>query len=144
MTIVCAIFLLQAAFAQTNYGSIEGKITDLATKEPLLFATVAVFKTGSETPITGTETDLDGNYSISMLDPGIYDIQASYSGYDPISVQKIEVKSGEVTRLNIGLRQPTESFGCDFYWVEPMISMDNTTSGKVIRAKDIQKSPLKW
>lgn len=147
-TIICAIFFFQIASAQDSPGSIEGKISDLEAKEPLLFATVAVYKTGSETPFTGVETDLDGNYSISNLDPGVYDIEVSYVGYTKKKVNEIKVIAGEVTRLNIGLKESINDepiyFGCDFYWYEPLIRHDDTTSGRTITARDIANSPLKW
>lgn len=78
----------QDSLLQTELDTIFGKVIDQETKEPLMFATVAIFKSGSETPFTGVETDLDGNYQI-VVPTGIYDIQASYAGYNPIAINKI-------------------------------------------------------
>lgn len=58
---------------------IKGLITDHLTGDPLTFAVVALIKNGKI--ISGTETDLDGRYSISVAEPGIYEIEVSYVGY---------------------------------------------------------------
>ena len=61
--------------AQTT---LEGKVTDAVTGEPILFGTVALYK--NDVLITGTDTDLDGNYFFSDMDPGNYDVEVSYVG----------------------------------------------------------------
>ena len=59
--------LILVCFATTVWGqtSLEGKVTDGQTGEAILFGTVSLFKNGSF--ITGTETDLDGNYVFSNM-----------------------------------------------------------------------------
>ncbi|MCB0660125.1 MAG: hypothetical protein KDC04_04275, partial [Saprospiraceae bacterium] len=61
LLILCVVFASTAGLvAQTT---IEGKVKDVKTKEPILFGTIALYRGG--VLITGTETDLDGNYFIS-------------------------------------------------------------------------------
>ena len=69
--------------------SLQGKITDQDNGEPILFGTVALMKDGNI--LTGTETDFDGNYSFSNIDPGTYDIEASYVGYQPTRITGVVV-----------------------------------------------------
>ncbi|HUR32071.1 MAG TPA: carboxypeptidase-like regulatory domain-containing protein, partial [Saprospiraceae bacterium] len=64
------------AWSQT---SLEGKVTDASTGETIIFANIVLFKNGNQ--ITGTQTDLDGNYVFSNIDPGTYDVEVHYTGY---------------------------------------------------------------
>mgnify|MGYP000111985221 CR=1 FL=1 len=108
-----------------------------------MFATIKLYKTGVATPETGTETDLDGNYSISNLDEGIYDIKVSYVGYGEKTVTKVKIENGKITILNIALEEGLSDCGFVFKYVEPLIRFDNTSSGRVYKAEDLRRSPIK-
>ena len=131
------------AIAQSSTGSLEGKITDQGNKQPLMFATVSLYKTGSATPETGTETDLDGNYSISNLDPGKYDIEVSYVGYSSQKITGVTIYSGEIIRKNVELLEGVTTDVLEIVYVEPLIRADNTTQGKKISSEDIANLPSK-
>jgi len=79
-------------WAQT--GSVQGNVTD--GEFPLIGVTVVI--PGST---TGTVTDFDGNYRMD-LDPGTYDLVASYVGYDPLR-QQVVVTAGKTSTLNFTL-----------------------------------------
>lgn len=85
------------AYAQGKV-SIIGKVTDKSNNEELIGANVLVVGTTS-----GSSTDIDGNYSIKNLNPGSYSLKISYVSYQSMVIEKVEVKSGEVTTLNISL-----------------------------------------
>ena len=144
-TILSLCFFQQTIFAQNdslNLFSIQGKVTDLETKETLMFATVALYKNGSETPLTGLETDLDGNYKIEV-EAGVYDIEVSYAGYGAVRVNAIRVD--KLVTKNVALKSGIEDVpvcGLPGH-VEPLIRFDNTTSGRRISGKDISRMPIK-
>ena len=73
--------LLASVWAQTNNStSLAGKITDNETGEELIGANLTVYQAG--VLINGTSTDFEGNYSL-FLNPGSYNIEVSYIGYEP-------------------------------------------------------------
>ncbi len=93
--------VLLFAFVQTfgqGKGTISGKITDKSNNEELIGANILVVGT-----TTGSSTDIDGNYSIKNLDPGTYSLKISYVSYQNMVIEKVAVKSDEVTTLNISL-----------------------------------------
>ncbi|MBL0101677.1 MAG: carboxypeptidase-like regulatory domain-containing protein [Saprospiraceae bacterium] len=53
----------------------------------------------------GTSTDIDGNYIITDLVPGTYDIQVSYIGYETISQYEIDVRGIRPTIFNFELSE---------------------------------------
>lgn len=79
-------------------GTISGKITDKSNNEELIGANILVVGT-----TTGSSTDIDGNYSIKNLDPGSYSLKISYVSYQSMVIEKVDVKSDEVTMVNISL-----------------------------------------
>jgi outer membrane receptor protein involved in Fe transport len=134
------LFLGTVTFAQT---SIEGKLKDEKTGEPILFGTVALYKNG--VLLTGVETDIDGNYFITNLTPGSYDVEAKYLGYTDIRKTGVLLKSGQTTRVNFEMN--TGGVLIDeivvIEYKVPLIDVDNTTSGTIITSEKIATLPVK-
>lgn len=89
-------------FGQTNEknqtSEIKGRVYDALTNESIPFANVAIQDTDK-----GAVTDIDGNYVISNLEPGLYNIQASFVGYEIATIFEIEVFRNRPTDLDIGM-----------------------------------------
>ena len=82
--------------AQTGF--ITGSIVDSKTDEPLIGANIMIVGTS-----TGAVANLDGNFTIQNLKPGIYTLKCSFISYESSIKKDIMVKSGENTSLNIRL-----------------------------------------
>ncbi|MFK7806221.1 MAG: carboxypeptidase regulatory-like domain-containing protein [Saprospiraceae bacterium] len=125
-------------FAQT---SLNGKITDGETAEELIAANIAVYKEGVF--ITGVTTDFNGNYNI-QLDPGTYDVEASYIGYSPSRTNGVVVRAGQANKLDLtlGVGVSLDEIVVTDYKV-PLVDQDNTTQGAIVTGEDIQKFATK-
>ena len=122
--------------------ALQGKVTDGASGEPIIFGTVAVYKNG--TLITGTETDFDGNYLISPIDPGTYDVEFSYIGYQSERVIGMVVKADQSNKLDKAITEGvTLATAVIVDYKAPLIDFDNTTQGKTITSEDIRSLPTK-
>ena len=141
--LVIAILFSQFAIGQSDSISIQGKITDAENKQPLMFATVAIYKNGYEVLVTGTNTDLDGNYSVSNLDTGFYDIKVSYTGYKEKNIAKVEIFNDTTLVQNIELSEGVEKSDIIFSCPPPMIRHDRFTKGRVYTSEDLRNSPIK-
>lgn len=84
-------------FAQV--GKIAGKVVDRETKEPLIGANVII-----EGTTLGASTDLNGNYVILNVPPGVYTLKASYVGYQTITIRNVRVTVGLTTEVNFEMR----------------------------------------
>ena len=78
--------------------TLTGQITDNATQEPLIAATIQIGQ-------KGTLTDFDGNYSIT-INEGTHQLTVRYVGYET-TTQTIELKAGENLSINLGLEPQT-------------------------------------
>lgn len=77
--------LIIGAEAIYSQATLNGNVSD--AEGPLIGATIKIVGT-----LTGTTTDLDGNYSMD-LDPGAYVLEATYTGYTALQ-QTITVNQG--------------------------------------------------
>ncbi len=127
------------SIAQT---SLQGKVTDGASNEPILFGTVALMKDGNI--IKGVETDLDGNYYFSDINPGTYDVEASYVGYTASRLTGVLVKADKSNKLDLEI---TEGVLADEIVITeyrvPLIEFDNTSTGGTVTSEDIKSLPTK-
>lgn len=91
------VFLIPiVSFSQT--GTLKGKIMDAELGEELIGATVLI-----EGTTIGSSSDLDGNFTISDIEPGIYTFVSQYISFQSQRFENIEVKAGEITNLNVSL-----------------------------------------
>ena len=104
------LFLILISFNSPNllaqYGRISGKIVDYETGEALIGCNVLLEGTS-----IGAAADIDGNYNISSVPVGRYNIIFSNIGYSKSKIENIEILSGSTTIVNYSLK--TESFKTD-------------------------------
>lgn len=128
------------AFAQGGAGTLKGKVTDAETKKPLPFVNVIVFLNGNL--VTGAQTDPDGEYTIKPVDPGTYDIQFTFVGYQTQNQKGVPVSAGKIQFVNAAL-----SSGVDMNVIEikdfkvPLIDKDGGASGGTVTREELQKMP---
>ena len=104
-TVVLAAFFVAAvaagAGAVVTTGILEGRVSDVDTGEPLAGVNIAIQGSGLT-----TVTNADGEYIITNLPPGSYDVSASLVGYVDAVRTGVVILQEEPTAANFAL-QPT-------------------------------------
>lgn len=77
-----SLCLLFSGVLVAQTGTIRGFIYEQGTGEPLIFTPVVLKGAGM-----GAQTDVNGYYSISKLQPGTYTLMVAYLGYDTLQKQ---------------------------------------------------------
>ncbi len=135
------IFLLlmpSLAFAGTA-GKIKGTVTDLSSGEPLVGANILVVGTSF-----GAATDVSGEYRISNLDAGVYEVKASYIGYQTITVSNIRVNADLTTELNFELPAEGIEVGVvEVIALKPLVQKDLTNAQRITTSDDIEALPIR-
>lgn len=90
--------LILFSTTQSYSQSIKGKITDASNSDPLVGAVVKIQGTS-----LGAQADLDGNYEITDIKPGVYNLEYSYIGYKSKILKDIVVTAKITTNLNVSL-----------------------------------------
>lgn len=88
------------AFAQTQYGRISGKVIDQATNNGLPFVTVYLYL--GEQQKLSARSNSGGNFSFVNVQPDVYTIRTSKSGYAEYAKQ-LRVNPNFTTKLYIPL-----------------------------------------
>ncbi len=82
-------------------GVIRGSVTDATTKQPIEYATIAIFQHTQTAPLTGTITETSGQFRITGLSDGIFDIEVTFMGYHSQRFEKVEINKTNAA-INLG------------------------------------------
>ena len=85
-----------------NQFSLEGVLRDMNLDEPVPFGKVALYQ--NEKLIYGEDTDIDGRYTFSNIDVGVYQIKASIYGYDFIDITEVVIKDDKQNIADLELK----------------------------------------
>lgn len=86
--------------AQQLQGIMEGKVIDKITLEPLPGVNIIIPGTNK-----GTATNIEGEFRITGLEVGIYQLRASFVGYNSITKSDITVNSSRPARVTFELSE---------------------------------------
>jgi outer membrane receptor protein involved in Fe transport len=134
---LCFSLLSVNLFGGTT-GKIAGKIIDAKSKEPLIGVNIILIGT-----TMGATTDLDGNYFILNIPPGIYEIKATEIGYAPVSITNIRVSADQTTRIDFEMsEQAVELRSVVITASKPLVQRDLTSTQANISGNNISMLPV--
>lgn len=109
-------------------GALIGTVTDAATGEPLVGASVAVG--GAR---WGAMTDAGGNFKIDKIDEGVYTVAVSYIGYNATQVNDVQIQAGTSTRINVRLNAASSSLEEVVVTAKTDVILENSSDMSVLR-----------
>lgn len=98
------ILLTAVTFAQT--GSIMGKVTDIVSKQPLIGVNIVLIGTNF-----GAATNINGEYTITNVPVGTYQMRASAIGYSSLTKTDVIVSSGKPAMIDFSLEETVLELG---------------------------------
>lgn len=105
--LVCALAVLPV-WAQGT-GSIQGKVIDSKTKEPMEYVNVSIRQLGSTVPLAGTVTDHEGKFQLGKIKNGSYTLSVSFIGYTTYEKEfTISAKTQNVNFQTIPLQEDAQ------------------------------------
>ncbi|MCB0819032.1 MAG: TonB-dependent receptor [Bacteroidetes bacterium] len=94
-SLLALLFICLTTFLNAQTATVRGFVYNKNNGEPIIFSTVFL-----EGTTYGTQTDVNGFYSISKVPPGSYKLTFSGVNYEQVSVA-ISLKAGELKSQNI-------------------------------------------
>lgn len=138
LLIFVMLFSVSAAFSQSTV--LTGKVTD-DQGEALIGATIKVLS-GTDF-VRGTITDFNGDYRV-QLDPGNYDVEVSYTGYQTQKLTGVRVLVNTINSVDYVmvssnvLGEVTVSA-----FKVPLIEQDKTSTGQTLTSEQIKNLPTR-
>jgi outer membrane receptor for ferrienterochelin and colicin len=81
-------------------GTIAGKVVDVKTQEEIIGANVVI-----EGTTVGAATDMEGNFTINNVKPGVYSLVVSFVTYKTHLIKDVVVESGKKTTVEVTLAE---------------------------------------
>jgi hypothetical protein len=138
--LLCVLCLLGVLSAQTGNGTITGVVTD-ATGAVVANAPIEVKNTETGVIFRATSTDT-GNYTVSQLPIGQYEVTAAVQGFKKYDRQNLTLSAAQVMRIDIPLQVGATS---ESVTVSSEASLLKTESGDMahnITFGDLKDLPL--
>ncbi len=139
---VCILFLCagSVALAQAGRGSISGLITD---QGGALVQGAHVTLLNPATGVTQhTVSSSAGLYTFISLNPAVYKVTASQTGFKAVALDKITVNVDEVTEVNITLQVGAATETINVTEGVSLVEPSNSTVGSLIGSETIDRVPL--
>lgn len=133
--IVAAASLL---FAGTT-GILEGTVVDRDSREPLVGVSVSIAGTG-----LGAATDAEGNFQVSNVEAGTYDVRITNIGYQPVVYKGVTIRPDLRTRIRIEMvPSAVEMEAVEITAERPLIQKDVTSTNFSVGGKQMERLPVK-
>lgn len=89
------LFLLFTVVSNAQNSNVTGLVSDALTKEPLEYASVAIYRTNDSSLVTGVITDPSGKFKIEKLNQGGYFIRTQFLGYETGQSEDFTLNAGQ-------------------------------------------------
>jgi len=117
-------------------GLIKGRVYDAITNEALVFGVVQV--PNSE---YGIQTDAEGYYELCLA-PGVYNLHASYLGYEDLTIFEIIVSRNKPAQIDFAMKSNESDLGTVVIIANPFVKKEESPlSLRSIGTAEIQRNP---
>lgn len=138
---VLIVFLASvSAFAQTNRGGIAGTVTD-SSGSVVADATVTVINLGTN-DIRNTKTTGAGGYSVSDLEPVVYEVKVEAPGFKTAIVREVKVDTSQTAPVDISLSAGSVDTKITVEASSIIIDTQSGTLSGTVTERQIQDIPL--
>lgn len=141
--LLCTPLLVLSCFTSHTFagttGKIVGKVTETGKKEQLVGVNILIDGTK-----LGAATNVDGQYVIINVPPGIFSLTASSLGYQTSRITNVKVSVDLTTHIDFELKESALEMNEEIVTVarRPMIQRDLTSASSKISAEQIKAYPV--
>jgi hypothetical protein len=137
MLLVTILLLAPAALLAS--GKLRGKIVDTDSGEPLVGANVSIQGT-----MLGATADINGEYIVLNVPPGVYTIKATFVGYTPYTVSNVRVNNDLTTTINVVLSTEAVALqAVEIIAQRPLVNKSATNAVRISTSEDLATLPVR-
>ncbi|MBI1185125.1 TonB-dependent receptor plug domain-containing protein [bacterium] len=140
VAILFVLYWVASTVLAQSTATIKGSITDKANGEGLVGANVIIIGTNM-----GTASDALGNYTITNVKPGEYNVEVTFMGYEKVMQTGIKVKAGQVLELNFQLGESVNFLDDEVVIIgeKPLVDVEQSQSEVKVGAEKISAGPAR-
>jgi len=138
---LAAILLaVPARLSAQGKATIKGKVVDAKNGEALPSVNIVVKGT-----YYGNVTNLNGEYSVTGVNPGTYTIDFSLIGYKTVEYASVKIGAGETKQIDVKLEETVLTLGQEIVIIgdKPLFNVEETQSTRSFSSTDIKASAVK-
>ena len=140
--LLCFTLVCSSALAQNDRASITGRVID-PSGASVSGAAVKVTNVNTGATFDATTND-DGRFVVpSVLQVGIYKVEASKSGFKTTVSENIELRIGDVREVNLTLQVGATSEQVTVSSEAPLLNTETSSNGAVIEGRQVTELPLR-
>ena len=128
------------SFAQTPTATLVGRIVD-GSQAAIVGATIRVRNVDTN-DIRTAQSQVDGEYTVSTLPPGNYQVIVEKEGFKQLREQNLELQVDQTARLDAQLQIGALSQSIDVEASVPLLNTETSAKGEVIAPNEIAEMPL--
>ncbi|MEJ1938899.1 carboxypeptidase-like regulatory domain-containing protein, partial [Nostoc sp. NIES-2111] len=113
-----------------NTSTIQGIVSD-ASKAVIAGATITITNTATQNVRSAT-TNAEGFYSVPLLEPGTFRVEASNPGFSPQKLNELRLETGQTARLDFELKPGTVAESIEVSSSAVIINSETSEVGQVI------------
>jgi hypothetical protein len=138
MLMLCVV----AAHAQGNvFGAVNGVVTDPQNKA-IEGASVVARNISTNVSSKPSTTDSDGKFIVSYLQPGVYEVAITATGFAPLTRPNVIVEVGRTTNVDLQVALAGQAQKVDVTAEAPVIDTESNNISTNANATAIQNLPL--
>lgn len=135
--LLLSVLIFGVAVANAQTGIIKGQVTEASNNQPVPFANVVIQGT-----TTGTTTDMDGNYEIKEVEPGLYNVEVSFIGFKSTVEYEVQVFNNKPALLNFKLEEDSKTLDVVEVKANPFDKKEESpVSLRTIGVNEIERNP---
>ncbi len=137
--LVAILLSLLPALLFAQAGKLRGVVTDKATGDPLVGANVIIEGTSM-----GSAANLNGEYIVLGVSPGVYTVRVDYIGYQSFTIKNIRVSPNQTTTQDFQLSSTALQMEAVSITAErPIVQRNTTNTVRIQTQDDIKNLPIR-
>ncbi|WP_209330993.1 TonB-dependent receptor [Lunatimonas salinarum] len=134
--LISAFIFLFTLTGMSQQVSLQGRVFNPINNEPIPFANVVV-----QGVDLGTVSDENGNYQLSDIPPGLYNVRASFVGFKPNTVFEVQITRARAVQLDFPLEEDASDLAEVVVSSEFSRSEDTPISARKLNTNEIERYP---
>jgi len=138
-SVLALVLLLPCLVQAADVGKIMGTVTDATSGDAMIGANVIL-----EGTTLGAATDMEGQYLILNVPPGVYNMVISVVGYSTARVENVIVNVDLTTIQDVQMEETVlEGQVVIVTAARPLVERNATNATRVLRLEDFQNLPMR-